>query len=84
MNLNDLPNEILEKIFINIKNYDNVQLEQVCKKWYKICSIKFVKNIRNQCICLSVGNKVEKIRFCKAKSHPCICILKEYYSSSYV
>ena len=75
--INKLPNELLERIFLEIPHSpfsDLNKLELVCKKWNSINSSINLKKIRIQCLCLGPILKYAMIK-CKAINHFCICLL---------
>lgn len=70
MNINFLPKELLQKIFIDVGG--NTKLELVCRRWNENCKTKYVVINRPKCICFK---GYEKIKLCKSKYHFCICNL---------
>lgn len=70
MEINHLPIEILENIFIYLNN--DTRLELVCKLWYMICQKKYMQKYRKKCLCHL--NPYSKIK-CSSYYHECICTI---------
>ena len=75
MNINDLPIEILQKIFTYI-NYET-RIELVCKLWNDICNTNYMINFRKKCTCHLTPYSNNK---CIAHYHECVCMITPHHT----